>query len=274
MFPAFLLALREGLEAALVVGLILGTLARLRLAGLRRAVWSGVAGAAAVSLAVAGGLYAVGRALEGPAEPIFEGATMLLAAAVLTWMLFWMHQHAPHLRRQIETDVERASLLRAAGRGLFALAFFAVVREGVELALFLTALVFQAGRQPVLAGALLGLVAAVGLGWAVYSSSLRLNLRLFFRVTTVLLLVFAAGLVAHGVHEFVEVGWLPPLVDPIWNTNGLLPEQSIPGQFLKALFGYNGDPTLMEVGAYLAYVASIVAFLRRPTWRTTTEPAS
>ncbi len=262
MLAALLLALREGLEAALIVGIILGALARFGLQPLRRSVWAGVGTALALSLAVGGGLVWLGLRLEGPAEQIFEGATMLLAAGVLTWMLFWMQQHAPGLRQRIESNVQRAA------RGsLFALAFFAVVREGVELALFLAALVFQSDALPVLTGALTGLAAAIALGWALYASTLRLNLRAFFRVTTVLLLAVAAGLVAHGIHEFVEVGWLPALVDPIWNTNPVLAETSLAGQFLKALFGYNGDPSLMEVLAYVAYITLIVRFVFRPAWR-------
>ena len=262
MLAALLLALREGLEAALIVGIIVGTLARLGLAPLRRAVWAGVGTAVGLSLTVGGGLYALGLALEGTAEQVFEGTTMLLAAGVLTWMLFWMQRHAPHLRQHIEAEVHAAGArVRRAWFSLVALAFFAVVREGVELALFLTALVFQGEPGPVVGGALAGLLVAVGLGWALYTSTLRLNLRAFFRVTTVLLLVFAAGLVAHGIHEFVEAGWLPAFVDPVWDTNPWLAETSPPGQFLKALFGYNGDPSLTEAVAYFAYLVLIVRAL-------------
>ncbi len=275
MLAAMLLALREGLEAALIVGIIVGALARLGLAPLRRAVWVGVGTAVGLSLAVGGGLYALGLALEGPAEAVFEGTTMLLAAGVLTWMLFWMQRHAPHLRQHIEAEVRAAGTrLRRAWWSLAALAFFAVVREGVELALFLTALVFQREPAPVLGGALVGLGAALALGWALYTSTLRLNLRAFFRLTTVLLLIFAAGLVAHGIHEFVEAGWLPAFVDPIWDTNPWLAESSLPGQFLKALFGYNGDPSLTEAVAYFAYLAFILRFLARPAVeRRPTAPA-
>ncbi len=273
MISAFLLALREGLEAALVLGLLLSVLTRWGLRTARAAIGYGALTAGLVSLALAGGFYAVGLTLEGSAEKIFEGGIMLLAAAVLTWMLFWMRRHAPHLRGQFEAKVRHWQGRSGLQRGLWALAFLAVVREGTELALFVTALTFK-GSGRVLTGTLAGLLTAALLGWGFYTSGLRLHLRLFFRVTRWLLLAVAAGLVAQGVHELVELGWLPALIDPIWNTNQLLAETSLPGQLLKALFGYHSAPSLMEVGAYGGYLVAVLLLWRHPRPRMLSAGAS
>jgi high-affinity iron transporter len=262
MFPSFVLSLREGLEAVLILSIVLGALRKMDHPGLSSQVWTGAGAAVLVSAAVALTLYRLGATLEGPAEPVFEGATMLLAAGVLTWMIFWMQRQA----RQVKTDLE-AGVRRAAAQGgkaaLFFLAFLAVLREGIELALFLTAAAFASDGLQSLLGALLGLAASAVLGWLLFKAALRLNLRIFFQVTGALLILFAAGLVAHSVHEFNEVGWIPPVVEHIWDTNSLLHEDSPFGALLNVLFGYNGNPSLTEALAYLAYFAAILIGLRR-----------
>jgi len=136
---------------------------------------------------------------------------------------------------------------------LFGVAFVAVFREGVETALFLSASAFAADGGGTLIGALLGLAIAVALGWLIYASTVRLNVRLFFNVTSVLLLFFAAGLLAYGVHEFQEASLLPMTVEHVWNINHILDEKSALGEIMKALFGYNGNPSLLEVISYAAY---------------------
>jgi high-affinity iron transporter len=146
----------------------------------------------------------------------------------------------------------------------------AVVREGVELAIFVTA-AFFAGNQggtstnliQILAGTVLGLGTAVLLGYTIFATTVRLDLRKFFQVTGILLILFAAGLVAHGVHEFNEVGWVPAVVEHVWDVNMILDENSVPGQLLKTLFGYNGNPSLTEMIAYFAYIAVVAVFWRR-----------
>jgi high-affinity iron transporter len=156
------------------------------------------------------------------------------------------------------------------------LAFLAVVREGIELALFLTATGFVVRAGQTLIGGLLGLAAAIVLGWLLFSATLRLALRRFFQVTGVLLILFAAGLVAHGVHEFNEAGGIPSVVAQVWNVNPWLDENSTLGSILKALFGYNGNPSLTEVLAYLAYFALVSVALKRQNktlTRTQPEPA-
>jgi len=132
----------------------------------------------------------------------------------------------------------------------------------VELALFLTATAMATGARADLAGALLGLAGAAVLGWLLFTSTVRLNLRLFFMVTSVLLIVFAGGLVAHAVHEFNEVGWIPAIIEHVWDINPVLNEDSSLGMTLKALLGYNGNPSLTELLAYIGYFAAILVGLR------------
>jgi high-affinity iron transporter len=257
MLPSFLLALREGMEAALIIGIVLGALRKLSRTDLAPAVWRGTLSAVLASLVAAVGLGAFGLSLQGTAMLVFEGIAMLLAAGVLTWMIFWMNGQARELRASLETGVRRAMLTGGQG-GLFSLAFFAVVREGIELALFLTAAVMDAGARATVVGGLLGLGAAVFLGWSIFQSTIRLDLQRFFQVTGVLLLLFAAGLVGHGVHEFNEAGWIPAIIDPVWNFNPILNEDSVVGVALKAMFGYNGNPALTEVIAYAGYMLAVL----------------
>jgi len=261
MLPSFLLSLREGIEAALIIGIVIGTLQKINRTDLVKMVWVGAACAAAVSFLVAIILNKVGTSLEGDSEEIFEGLTMLVAAGVLTWMIFWMSRQARQLRSELESGVRQAVSL--AGHGaLFLLAFAAVVREGIELALFLTATTMTSSAQAVVIGSLLGLGTAILLGWSLFTSIVRLDLRRFFQVTGGLLVLFAAGLVAHGVHEFNELGWIPPIIEHIWDINLLLDENSSFGQLLTALFGYNADPSLSEMLAYIGYFVVILSGLR------------
>ncbi len=223
MFPAFLLALREGMEIALIIGIVLGALQKTNRYELKGGVWAGAGSAAILSLALALILAGLGASFEGRAEQIFEGLMMLIAAIIITWMIFWMQSQSRTLKGNLETDVRQA-IGKSGKWALFSLAFLAVFREGVELALFLTATALASAPGATLLGALLGLATAGLIGWALFAATLRMNLRLFFQVTSLLLILFAAGLVAHGVHEFNEAGVIPVLVEHVWNTNGLVDE--------------------------------------------------
>jgi high-affinity iron transporter len=261
MLASFLLSLREGIEAALIISIVLGALRKMYRMELVPAVWYGMVSAVLVSLAGGVLLTALGLSLEGTAEQIFEGVAMILAAGILTWMIFWMNRQARHIKSDLESGVHKAAF-EGGKRGLFALAFLAVVREGIELALFLTATTFATDAQSTVLGALLGLVLAILLGWGLFASTIRLDLRRFFQVTGFLLILFAAGLVAHGVHEFNEVGLIPSVIEHVWDINPILNEDATLGSMLKALFGYNGNPSLTEVFAYIAYFVTIFLGLR------------
>ena len=252
MVAATLISLREGLEAALIVGILLGYLRKINYRAGRGPVWIGVLAAVILSIGVAFVIQSVGLRLDGSAEQLFEGTTMFLAVGVLTWMIFWMRYQARLMRTTLEQDVQ-AAIAAGRNRGLAAVAFLAVFREGIETALFLSAAAFATERGGTLPGALLGLGLAVLAGYLLYTTTARLNVRIFFNLTSVLLLVFAAGLFAHGVHEFQEAEVFPTLNAQLWNINHILDESSTAGEFLKALIGYNGNPSLEEVAAYLVY---------------------
>lgn len=265
---ALLISLREGTEMAIVVGILL---AYLRKVGARGAgwVWAGVGAAVVVSLGFLGILNALGATFEGTMEQVFEGTTMLLAAAFLTWMILWMLRNARFLKGELQRGLDDA-LARGAGTwGLFLLAFFAVVREGVELALLL----FAAPGEGKLVGAVAGLAGAVAVGVLIYAFGRRIELQTFFRVTSVLLVLFAAGLVAHAAHEFAEAGVLAAVEGPkLWSTKGVLPDTDGVGSVLRALFGYQDEPTVIEVVTYVGYLA-LVWLLARLRVLSRTAPA-
>jgi high-affinity iron transporter len=249
MFTSFLLALREGIEAALIIGIVLAALRKFNRANLGISVWQGTAAAVAASILAGLVFNWLGAEFEGSGEQIFEGSAMLIAAGLLTWMIVWMRRESSGLQKQLELKVKGAS----GSWALFGLAFLAVGREGFELVLFLTAVEMTTDGFQTLVGAVLGLAAAAVLGWVLFTSSKRLSLASFFSVTNVLLVLFAAGLAAHGVHEFNEAGIIPSVIENIWNLNPILDEKQAFGQMLTALFGYNGNPSLTEAMAYLLY---------------------
>ncbi len=274
MLATYLLSLREGLEAALIIGIVLGAISKIRRKDLSPAVWLGTLSAVGISILTALVLTSFGMSLKDPAEAIFEGITMLIAASILTWMIFWMSKQARFLKGELEAGVNKAA--STAGKmAVFWLAFVAVVREGIELALFITAAFFagnQSGMRSDIVQTLIGTILGVGtaalLSWTLFASTVRLDLRRFFQVTGFLLILFAAGLVAHGVSEFVEVGWIPAILPQVWNLDAFISEASLLGQLLKTLLGYHSTPSLTEVIAYSIYIA-VVTFV----WRRETAPA-
>jgi len=268
LLATYLLSLREGLEAALIIGIVIGAVSKIRRTDLAPAVWLGTLSAIGVSILTAIVLTTFGMSLEDPAEAIFEGITMLVAAGILTWMIFWMSKQSRFLKKELESGVNKAAAYTGR-RAVFGLAFVAVVREGVELALFITAAFFATNPGQIsndivqtLAGAILGIGTAALLSWTLFATTVRLDLRKFFQVTGFLLILFAAGLVAHGVHAFNEVGWIPSVIEHVWNLDSIVSQSSIAGQLLQTLFGYNSSPALTEVIVYAGYIA-VVAFLWR-----------
>ena len=273
MLPSYLLSLREGLEAALIIGIVLSALRKIRRTDLAPALWLGTLFAVGVSILAAILLTLFGLNLEGNAEKIYEGFTMLIAAGILSWMIFWMSGQARHLKGELEDGVNKAAARYATGkRAIFWLAFIAVVREGVELALFITAAFFVGNNENIglntiqtLAGVVLGLGTSILLGWSLLATTVRLDLRRFFQVTGLLLILFAAGLIAHGVHEFNEISWIPSIVEHVWDFNAIIDEKSIFGELLKTLFGYNGNPSLTEMIGYFGYLITVTFLFTRST---------
>jgi high-affinity iron transporter len=263
----FLTGLREGVEAALIVSIILAYLAQ---TGNRQhfgKIWTGTALAIAASIAVGVVLFVFVGGFEEPYEQLFEAAAMFLAAGVLTWMLFWMRRQARRVKGELQAAVDRA-LAAGTAWGLAVLAFTAVIREGIETSLFLfgqvTAASGDQGALLVLGGALVGLLVAVSIGWLIYAGSRRINYGTFFLATGLALIVIAAGLLSHAVHELVEVGWITVGTQTAFDISGLLPHDSGVGQFLRALVGYTSTPEVVTLAVYLVYLLGVLWFYLRP----------
>ena len=272
MTQALLITLREGLEISLLIVILLAYLKKTGRTHLLAPVWQGTGAAVAVSLVAGALLFWVGSGLTGKAEEVFEGSAMLLAVIVLSWMVIWMKSQSRSIRGNLEAKVELA-VTTGSGLALASLAFLVVVREGLETALFLFSASNTASPAATTAGGLLGLAVAIGIGRLLYQGSRRVDLALMFKVTGVLLILFAAGLLAHGLHEFQEAGYVDVLVDEVWNTNGILDEKGTAGSLLKGLLGYNGNPSLLEVLVYPTYLVPALAFFVKPSRRVTEGPS-
>jgi high-affinity iron transporter len=268
MGAAFVIALREGIEAALIVSIVLAYLKQLGRSDRSHLVWWGTGLAVALSAILGTIIFSVGAEFEGTAEEVFEGLVTLTAVGVLTWMIFWMRRQGARIKSELQQKVDTA--LTAGGLALAAIAFFAVLREGVETALFLFAAaegtaVEGGGVAAQLLGAMLGLGLAVVLGVLLYRGGIRMNLRTFFKVTGVILIVVAAGLFAYSVHELQEAGWLPFLESPAFDLSATLPDDEGVGAVLRGLVGYNADPGVLEVVAWAAYLVVVGTLYLRPT---------
>jgi high-affinity iron transporter len=205
---AGVVVLREGFEASLVVGIVLAFLDRTGRRDGFNTVWAGVAAAVAISVTAGVVLFTIGAELEGTAAAVFEGGAAILAAGLLTWMIFWMRRQARSIRREIENRVSTA-LAQGSALGLATIAFVGVLREGVETALFLFSTTEESSPVISFVGGVTGLGLAIALGYAFYRGSSRLNLRVFFQATSVLLLLFAAWLLTKGLEELAEGGVIP-----------------------------------------------------------------
>ncbi len=270
MIPTFVIFLREGIEASMIVAILLSYLSRINQREHFRDVYLGVA--AALVLVVLGGIgaFLLIKQYEGSnVQTYFETATYVIAAAVLTGMTFWMHKHARTMAKELQERSDVA-LSRGSRWGLGVLAFQAVGREGLETMVFTLAIVFASTRQaatPVhgdllLVGAALGLAVALGLAYAMYKMGTKLNLKLFFRVLGIVLMIFAAGLLADAVENMQQLGWLTLGNHVMWNSSGLVTESSSTGDVLHSLLGYADHPTVLQAVVWLTYVViSISTFV-------------
>ncbi|MGO8885582.1 MAG: FTR1 family protein [Streptosporangiaceae bacterium] len=262
MLATLVIFLREGVEASMIVAILLAYLNRIGRRDHFRDVFVGVG--AALVLAGAGGViaYETIRTYDGSrAQTIFETATFLVAATVLTYMTFWMRGHARSLSKELRARTD-AALNGRARWGLGLLAFQAVGREGLETVVFTLAIIFSTSTAGALTGALIGLAGALCIAFVIYRLGHRLNLARFFTVIGVLLMIFAAGLIADAVENLQQLGWLPLLRTPMWHSGRLLSEASSFGDVLHSFFGYSDAPTPLQLILYVGYLAIvIVAFL-------------
>jgi len=264
-----LTGLREGVEAALIVSIILAYLARTGNIHHAPRIWAGVATAVGLSLVLGVAIYVSIGELPSPWEQLFEGITLLAAAGVVTWMLFWMRRQSATVGGQLRAAVDRV-LSSGGALGLAALAFTAVVREGVETALFLVGQATAASRGvdggalSVVLGAAVGLLLATAIGYGLYRGSRRIDLSAFFRWTGIGLIVIAAGLLSQAVHEFIEIGLIPFGTGTAFDISAVLPHDRGLGQFLRALVGYSSTPEVTTFVVHLAYLVGVLALYLRP----------
>ncbi|NIA25306.1 MAG: iron transporter [Gammaproteobacteria bacterium] len=259
----FLVMLREGVEAALIVAILLAYLARDQERRGVRWVWSGAIAAVGASLVAGAVIFQTIGSLDGRAEQIAEGSVALVAVGLLTWMIFWMGSRARSFKAHLEN--EAGSALASGGMlGLAAVAFVAVLREGLESALFMISVSVGVDAQGVqFVGGLLGLAGAIGIGYVVYRGGRRIDLHLFFRITGTLIVLVAAGLIGKGIHEFQEAGFLPVVVEHVWTLRLLDPSGGALGVVTKTLFGISHNPSALTLGGYWAYLIPVlVAFSR------------
>ena len=263
MLSSLIIMFREALEAALVIGIILGYLNKTNQKKLSYIVYIALGCGLVASIigAVLFNIFAGG--FEGKAEEIYEGIVMLLGATLLTTLILWMIKNS-----NVKADVENKldSSIKSYGKiGLFLIVFTSILREGIETVIFLQASNISS-KDNNLIGATIGLVLAIVFGFLLFKGFVKLSLKHFFTVTNILLILFAAGLVAHGVHELEEAKILNPIVEHVWNINpvvnpdGTLPllhEKGYIGSILVGLFGYNGNPSLFEVICYIIYIISV-----------------
>jgi high-affinity iron transporter len=262
MLATLVIFLREGVEASMIIAILLAYLNRIGRREYFRDVFIGVG--AALLLATAGGVvaYETIRSYDGSrVQTIFETITYLAAATVLTYMTFWMRNHARSLSKELRARTD-AALDGRARWGLGLLAFQAVGREGLETVVFTLAIVFSTSATGALIGAVIGLAGALAIAFTIYRLGHRLNLARFFTVIGVLLMVFAAGLLADSVENLQQLGWLPVLATPMWHSASLLSESSAFGDVLHSFFGYSDAPTPLQLLVYVAYLAIVtVAYL-------------
>lgn len=279
MIANYLVGLREGLEASLVVVILVTYLVRSDRRHLLPHIWAGVAVAVLVSLAF-GALLTFGpRGLTFEAQELIGGTLSIVAVGFVTWMVFWMARTARHLSADLRGQIDKAA--EAGGGALVVVALLAVGREGLETALFLWAATKAAagsGSTTVpLVGAALGILTAVALGYLIYRSTLRLNLARFFAWTGGFLVVVAAGVLSYGVHDLQEAGVLPGLNDIAFDVSDTISPTSLVGTILKGTINFSPTTTKLEAAAWLLYIVpTMTLFLLqiRRTSRPTAVPAS
>lgn len=263
MFGNYLIGLREGLEASLVVCILVAYLVKTDNRSKLPPIWLGVGIAVAISLGFGAVLQFGSQQLTFKAQEALGGSLSVIAVCLVTWMVFWMRRTARFLKAELEGKLDAAL---AMGTGaLVATAFLAVGREGIETSLFIWSAVQATddGVRPVI-GAALGLLTAVVLGWLFYRGALRINLAKFFTWTGGMLVVVAAGVLAYGIHDLQEAEILPGLHDRLFDISTAVPPDSWYGTLLKGVFNFQPDPTVLQAVVWVLYVVPVLFLFLRP----------
>lgn len=274
MLTPLLIMVREGFEAALIIAIVLAYLRRIDRLDLRRFMWTGVIAAVAIAAAFGIGIDIAIGGLHGEARMRAFAGISLLAAVVLTWMVFWMRRQARAIKGELEHKVDTAIETGDPRRAIIAVAFFSVLREGIEAALFLVASATQDDGTEVILGAVGGLAIAAVLGYLVYAGGRRLPMRAFFRVTGMIIVVFAAGLLAKTVMFLQVSGDLGIAYDNVYDLTAYpwLTQETEIGKTLGALIGWDPRPSIEQVIAWFGYFVPVTwLFLRSPK---TAQPAA
>jgi high-affinity iron transporter len=263
VFANYLIGLREGLEAALVVSILVAYLVKSGRSDRLGGIWAGVLAAVALSLGFGALLTFTSRHLSFEAQELFGGTLSIVAVGFVTWMVFWMRRTARGLSHELRGKLDSA--LMAGTGALVVTAFIAVGREGLETSLFIWSAVQATGQstQPVL-GATLGLLTAVVLGYLFYRGAIRINLARFFTWTGAALVVVAAGVLAYGVHDLQEARVLPGLDALAFDVSGAVPPDSWYGVLLRGTLNFTPATTWLQAIAWVAYVVPVLVLFFRP----------
>ncbi|PWW54870.1 iron uptake transporter permease EfeU [Actinokineospora spheciospongiae] len=271
VFSSALIGLREGLEAALVVSILVAYLVKTERRSALRWVWAGVVTAVALSVAFGAVVSYTSSTMSFEQQELFGGTMSLVAVAFVTGMVFWMRSTARRISGELRGRLDRAA--RVGPVAIALVAFLSVGREGLETAVFFYAATDSAGENSgPLVGFLVGLVVAVALGWAIYLGALRVNLTRFFTVTGVLLVFVAAGVLGYGLHDLQEAAFLPGLDTLAFDLSGPVPEDSWYGALLKGVFNYSARTTVLQAVAWVAYVATTLTLFLRPAKKQAQPP--
>jgi high-affinity iron transporter len=265
VLPTFVIGLREGLEASLIVGIIAAFLAQNSRRRETRAMWIGVAAAVAICLGIGIALRITEQALTQKAQEGLETVIGLVAVGFVTWMILWMRKHAPDLKGELEDRAAVALAMGSAG-ALVLMAFLAVLREGLETAVFMLA-AFNAADSPLAAGigAVLGILVAVVIGWGIYRGGVRINLARFFKITGLLLVLVAAGLLSTAMHTAHEAGWINGLQEQVVDLTWLVDPGSVRAAILTGMFGLQPKPVTIEVVVWFLYAIPMTLVVFWPT---------
>ncbi|TKK78685.1 iron transporter [Herbidospora galbida] len=264
MFASYLIGLREGLEATLVVSVLVAFLVKSDRTDRLPQVWAGVFAAVALSVGFGAVLTFTAAHLGHTGQELFDAVTSLLAVVFVTWMIFWMRRAARMLSGELRGKLSEA--LELGSLAVVVMAFLAVAREGLETALLFFASVQGAttSAQPLI-GITLGLLTSVVLGYALYKSAVRINLTTFFTWTGLLLILVAAGIFKYGVHDLQEANILPGLSTYAFDVTGALPPDSWYGALLAGMLNITPQPSVLETLAWVVYLLPTLYFFLRPS---------
>lgn len=263
MLSSFLIALREGLEAALIIGILVAYVVKTERRFLLTPIWAGVSVALALSVALGGFLGLTSAELSERGEQLFAGTTSFVAVGLVTWMVFWMKRTARSLRDELHAKVDSAAMVGP--MTLAAAAFFAVAREGLETALFVyTNFQTVGSKVPATIGLISGLALAVLLGFLIYRRAIKINLSKFFTVTGVALVIVAAGVLSYGIHEFQELGWLPGEKAYAWDVTSWLASDSILASILAGTIGFDTTMSWLQLLVWGGFIVTTLALYLKP----------